>query len=401
MIEQVRAVEAFEAALLEDDAEQLYERAPCGYMSTTPDGVIVKVNETFLTWTGFAPEDLVGRRSFVDLLTAGGRIYHETHYAPLLSMHGAAREIALDLVKADGTRLPVLVNARLERGAEGAPRVVRIAIFDATERRGYERELLREKERAEASEVRARALAQTLQQTLIPPTPPRVPGLEIAAAYRPAGTGEEVGGDFYDVFQVAKDDWVVALGDVVGKGVEAAVVTALVRHTIRALAVHTTSTVEVLELLNGVLLQHPSERFCSVVLLRFRRDGGSWQVTMSSGGHPLPLLRTPGKPVTPIGEPGSLVGVFPTAQFRETAINLMPDDMLLIYTDGVTEARHGGGFYGDVRLTELLASTAGGVTEVTETLLADVLDFQLGLARDDIAVVTIQVPTETPTSEQV
>jgi phosphoserine phosphatase RsbU/P len=106
VIEQVRAAEAFEDALLEDDAEQLYDRAPCGYMSTSPDGVIVKVNETFLTWTGFTRDDLVARRSFVDLLTAGGRIYHETHYAPLLTMHGAAREIALDVVKAAVSRLP-------------------------------------------------------------------------------------------------------------------------------------------------------------------------------------------------------------------------------------------------------------------------------------------------------
>lgn len=156
---------------------------------------------------------------------------------------------------------------------------------------------------------------------------------------------------------------------------------------------------EALELLNGVLLQHPSERFCSVVLLRFRREGGSWLVTMSSGGHPLPLLRTPGEPVTTIGQPGSLVGVFPAAQFRETEIHLMPEDMVLIYTDGVTEARHGGSFYGDVRLTELLDSTAGGVSEVTESLLADVLEFQQGLARDDIAVVTIQVPSSTSTSD--
>ncbi len=398
MIEQIRAAEAFEDALLEDDAEQLYDRAPCGYLSTTPDGTIIKVNQTFLTWTGFGREELVASRSFVDLLTAGGRIYHETHYAPLLQMHGAAREIALDVVKADGSRLPVLVNARLERSEDGAPRVVRVAIFDATDRRGYERELLREKERAEASEERARALAQTLQQTLIPPSPPQVPGLDVAAAYRPAGTGEEVGGDFYDVFQVAADDWVVALGDVVGKGVEAAVVTALVRYTIRALAVHTTSTVEGLELLNGVLLQHPTERFCSVVLLRLRRDGDSWLVTMSSGGHPLPLLRRAGATVDPVGTPGSLVGVFAATHFHEAQVRLNPGDLLLVYTDGVTEARSGGDFYGEVRLADVIATTTGGAAAVTEGLLTDVLDFQQGLARDDIAVVAVQVPTGTPSA---
>ena len=99
------ALEAFYGALLDDDAEQLYERAPCGYLSTTPDGVIIKVNQTFLTLTGYTGTDLVGRRTFADLLTVGGRIYHETHYAPMLRMQGTAREIALEIVRGDGRRL--------------------------------------------------------------------------------------------------------------------------------------------------------------------------------------------------------------------------------------------------------------------------------------------------------
>ena len=149
------AVEAFTAALLDDDPTALYERAPCGYLSSTPDGTIVKVNQTFLTLTGYQRSDLVGRRTFAELLSPGGRIYHETHYAPMLRMHGTAREIALDIVRADGDRLPVLVNAVLERDVDGAPVVVRTAVFDATDRRRYEQELLLAKERAEASEARA------------------------------------------------------------------------------------------------------------------------------------------------------------------------------------------------------------------------------------------------------
>jgi PAS domain S-box-containing protein len=170
------AREDFYDALLDDDAEQLYDRAPCGYLSTAPDGTVVKVNQTFLTLTGYRREELVGRRRFVDLLAPGGRIYHETHYAPMLQMQGTAREIALDLVTADRSRVPVLVNAVLERAADGTPRVIRAAVFDARDRREYERELVRAKERAEESEARARALAQTLQQTLVPPAPPTVPG---------------------------------------------------------------------------------------------------------------------------------------------------------------------------------------------------------------------------------
>ena len=88
---------------LEDSADDLYEHAPCGYLSTLPGGLIVKVNQTFLTWTGYGRHELVGRRRFQDLLTAGGRIFHETHYAPLLHMQGSVREIAVEVVRADGS----------------------------------------------------------------------------------------------------------------------------------------------------------------------------------------------------------------------------------------------------------------------------------------------------------
>jgi PAS domain S-box-containing protein len=136
-------------ALLEESAEDLYDNAPCGYLSALPGGLILKVNQTFLDWTGYSREGLVGRRRFADLLTAGGRIFHETHYAPLLQMQGAAREIALDMVCADGRRLPVLVNSVLRRDGDGKPLLVRTTVFNATDRKEYERELLRERQRAE------------------------------------------------------------------------------------------------------------------------------------------------------------------------------------------------------------------------------------------------------------
>ena len=135
--------------LLEESMEELYEDAPCGYLSALPDGALVKVNRTFLIWTGYRREDLVGRRRFVDLLAPGGRIYHETHYAPLLRMQGEVREIALDLLCADGRRLPVLINSVLKADDNGVPRLVRTTVFNATHRKEYECELLRERQRAE------------------------------------------------------------------------------------------------------------------------------------------------------------------------------------------------------------------------------------------------------------
>ena len=385
------ATEAFYAALLDDDPEELYDRAPCGYLTTTPDGTVVKVNATFAALIGYDREDLVGRRSFAELLTAGGRIYHETHFAPLLRMHGTVAEVAFDLVRSDGERLPVLVNAVLEAEADGSPKLIRIAVFDATHRRAYERELLLAKERAERSEARAQALARTLQSTLIPPSPPNLPGLDVSAAYRPAGDGEEVGGDFYDVFQIKSGDWVVALGDVCGKGVEAAVVTALVRYSLRALTVQEEHPSAVLRALNLILLDDGTDRFCTVVLVRLRLEPDGWVATISSGGHPLPLHASEDGTVTEAGESGSLVGVLPTVAVHDTEIRLVPGDLLVMYTDGVTEGRRGDEFFGENRLTDSVREHRGAVLPA-EGILGDVLAFQKGTARDDIAVVAVRVP---------
>jgi phosphoserine phosphatase RsbU/P len=391
------ASEAFYAALLDDDPEQLYERAPCGYLTTTPDGVIVKANGTFASLTGYPADELVGSRTFADLLAPGSRIYHETHYSPTLRMQDTVREVALDVVTASGGRLPVLVNAVLERDGDGTPKLIRVAIFDATHRREYERELLRAKQRAEQSEIRAQALARTLQSTLIPPSPPNLPGLDVSAAYRPAGDGKEVGGDFYDVFQIKTGDWVVALGDVCGKGVDAAVITALVRYTLRALTVQEDDPSQVLLSLNEVLLAQGADRFCTVVLVRLRQDGATWSATLSAGGHPLPLHLARAGDLRPVGSPGSLVGVMPNVVFSDTEVQLAPGDLLVMYTDGVTEGRRGADFYGETRLhTAVAASQRTPVP--AESILGDVLAFQEGNARDDIAVVAVRVPDLPPTA---
>ena len=389
------ATEAFYAALLDDDPEQLYDRAPCGYLTTTADGRIVKANTTFLVLTGFTREQLVGQRRFADLLNAGGRIYHETHFAPMLQMQGTVREVAFDLVRADGTRLPVLVNAILETGPDGAPRLIRVAVFDATHRREYERELLRAKQRAERSEARAQELARTLQSTLIPPSPPNLPGLEVSACYRPAGDGEEVGGDFYDVFQLGAGDWAVALGDVCGKGVEAAVLTALVRYTLRALTVQEEAPSVVLSALNTVLLADGSDRFCTVVLVRLRRDERGWVATISAGGHPLPLHVGRHGRVREVGKIGSLVGALTQVRIADTELRLEPGDMLTMYTDGVTEGRCGSEFYGERRLRDAVVRHHDAHYPA-EDIVADVLEFQHGTARDDIAVVAVRVPAADP-----
>jgi PAS domain S-box-containing protein len=136
-------------ALLEEEAEDLYEHAPCAYLSTLPDGTIARVNQTFVDWTGRSREALVGATKFQSLLSIGSRIYYETHYAPLLRMQGFANEIALEVTLADGRILPVNANTRQRRDADGTPLFNRITLFDSTDRRRYEREILLARRKAE------------------------------------------------------------------------------------------------------------------------------------------------------------------------------------------------------------------------------------------------------------
>ena len=141
---------------LDESTRELYENAPCGYLFTLPDGSIVRVNQTFLSWTGYSREDLLSAK-FQDLLTVPGKIYYETHYAPLLQMQGFVKEIAFDLVCKQGPPLPVLANSTKESRLD-RPAIIRCIIIDATDRRKYEEELLRARHGLE-EEVRKRTTA--------------------------------------------------------------------------------------------------------------------------------------------------------------------------------------------------------------------------------------------------
>jgi sigma-B regulation protein RsbU (phosphoserine phosphatase) len=375
-----------------DDGDH-YDELPCGLLSTQPDGTIVRVNATFLRWTGLRREDLVGEQRFIDLLSPGGRLYHETHYMPTLQMQSSAREMAFEIVCADRSRLPVLVSASLHRDASGAPTLVRVAVFEATQRREYERELLIAKRHAEQSEEHAKVLSRTLQSTLIPPGLPAIDGLDLGAAYRPAGTGEEVGGDFYDVFKIAADDCVLVIGDVCGKGVDAAVVTALVRYTVRAASVEHPEPARVLELVNEVLNRQETDRFCTVALLRLRRGAAGWVAELSLGGHPAPLLRRNGSDhVQEVGRAGSLLGGFRNVTLHDESVALRPGDTLVLFTDGVTEGRHGREFFGEDRLRSVVATANGTAQEIVDQVLAASLAFQQDETYDDIALVALRIP---------
>lgn len=148
----------------EESIEDLYERAPCGYVSTLLSGRIIRANATFAEWTGYTQSALVDGRKIQDLLTPGSRIFHETHLAAILRVSGVVREIAADIQRADGSRLAVLYNAvsRVLDGADGPVPLVRFTLLDASERRQYERELLAAKREAESALARMRQLERLL-----------------------------------------------------------------------------------------------------------------------------------------------------------------------------------------------------------------------------------------------
>ena len=383
------------AALLVETVEDLYEHAPCGYLSTLPDGRIVKINATLLGWLGLRREDVVGQRRFSDLLTAGGRIYHETHFAPLLSMQGEVRSVALDLVAEGGARLPVLVSAVAKTGPDSEPLLIRMTVFDAGDRRAYERELLRARRAADEERERLQHLATTLQLTLLPPVLPHVPGLETAAYYHSAAA-EEVGGDFYDLFPLDQDRWGFFLGDVCGKGPTAAAVTSLLRYTLRATAVYESDPVSVLTALDDGLRRQrgPGERgWCTVVFGLLTPLDAGFRVTLASGGHPPALVLRVGGEVEALDTAGGQpVGLLAEARFVAAGTVLAPGDALVLHTDGLTEARRPDGSMIDEALPGLVADLVGRDAHGLVDALAELLtSLGTGLA-DDAAILAFSVP---------
>ncbi|MFB7085865.1 PP2C family protein-serine/threonine phosphatase [Streptomyces sp. NPDC056296] len=389
------------SALLEDSAEDLYEHAPCGYLSTLLDGRIAKVNATLLDWLGYEADDLVGGKHFSDLLTVGGRLYHETHFAPLLRMQGEISGIALEFKAADGSRLPVMVTSTVKTGGDGQPLLIRTTVFDARDRRAYETELLRARKAADEERDRLKRLAATLQKTLLPPTLANVPGLDVSAHYHIASV-DEVGGDFYDLFPLAAGTWGLFLGDVCGKGAAAAAVTSLARYTLRAAAVYDSDPAAVLANLNTVLNHEyngTDPRFCTVIfgLLTPDTDRGGFHITLASGGHPPALLMRADGTADFLHTPGGqLIGVLPDAQIATTTVHLAPGDTLLLHTDGLTEAHTADGGeddrYGDDALLDFGRALAPTTASDTIGAVRDLLDTLGTGVDDDTAVLAIHVP---------
>jgi sigma-B regulation protein RsbU (phosphoserine phosphatase) len=241
------------------------------------------------------------------------------------------------------------------------------------------------------------ALAQTLQESLLPPRLPDIPGLDVAARYVAGGTGVEVLGDFYDVFPSVRGSWAMVVGDVCGKGVPAAKSTALARYTLRAEAHRETRPRLVLAALNEALLGWLTDdpRFLTAVYATVRPTLAGASVQISSAGHPLALVRRADGRVQTCGQPGTLLGIVPNPELHDSRSLLRAGDSLVLFTDGVTEAR--GYFdrdlYGDDRLRDLIAGVGDmSAAGIAETIQQAVLDFSRGENSDDTVALVLKVP---------
>ncbi|HXF71231.1 MAG TPA: GAF domain-containing protein [Actinomycetota bacterium] len=271
-------------------------------------------------------------------------------------------------------------------------RNVRIADDDLRFIESVGRQLAQALDRAALYE-RERRTATLLQESLLPPRLPDIPGLEVAAAYLPFGEGVSVGGDLFDVFEAGDERWMAMMGDVSGRGAQAAATGNLVRQAVRVGALRERSPSRILGLVNRALLDQAEEEvFCTVCCVLLEREEVGFRATVCSAGHPLPLLLAPSGGAQPVGRPGGLLGVSSELALYDVPVELPPGQGLLLVTDGVDERRREGQAFGERAFGRLLASLAGSsAQEIVETLRTELLAFAPEPLADDAALLALRV----------
>ena len=248
-------------------------------------------------------------------------------------MQGSVREIAVEIVRADGTRLPALINSVLYSDEQGRPQRVRTTVFDATDRRSYEQELMRARRQEQE-------WAQELSRSLLSGSLPTAPGFEVAVAYRPAVSGLEVGGDWYDAFWLDEGATVgLVIGDVVGRGIGAAATMGQLRSAVRALASTGLGPGPLLDALDAYASRHGVGLMTTLICAQLGL--GSRRLRYACAGHPPPVILSPGEEPTFAWEGRSTPLDVSSAggPRREAALTLPPGSTVLLYTDGLVERR--------------------------------------------------------------
>jgi PAS domain S-box-containing protein len=341
----------------------------------------------------YEPAELDPERG-IGLVFATGQPLFYPEIPDELLVSGAVDERHLELIRAVGMKSAVVVPMRLADRILGA-----LTLVSADSGRPLDQLDLEL-----AAQVAARAalaienarvysqraeIAHTLQQSLLPSQLPEIPGYELAGAYLPAAVdGAEVGGDFYDVWPCGSE-WLIAIGDVTGKGVSAAALTSLSRHTLRTASTYIRAPSALLAHLNRTLIDEPEFSVCTAACLRL--NPATNEVTIASGGHPLPIHVTKGS-ADAVGAPGLLLGAFDDAAWPEVTVVIPPGATLLLYTDGVTDAIGAGrDRFGPDRLQQRLRGIGpGAAAELLSDLMEAIADFQVGAQADDTALLAIR-----------
>lgn len=240
-------------------------------------------------------------------------------------------------------------------------------------------------------------IAQTLHGSLMPARLPAVPGLDVTAFYQPFSR-DELGGDFFDVFPISNDRWGIFVGDVVGKGVEAAAFIALARYSLRAAALVEDGPGEVLSAVNEAVLLDPASGehiYCTVAYGEFTPRGeGNWQATFAIGGHPPPLVLRKGGSVEYIQGEGTIIGSFGSQHYAAVPVSLAPGDSVLLYSDGMTDLPTEGGWLGIEGLAEALEHQPVESADEAIQLLRDVITSNDQPLRDDLVIVAVAIPRD-------
>lgn len=231
-------------------------------------------------------------------------------------------------------------------------------------------------------------LNRSLQESLVPPTLPELPGVRIGVSYQAAGT-VDIGGDFYDAWATGDRSFAVVIGDVQGKGPLAAAVTALARHTLRATSAYDPSPGNVFRMLNRALLDSQLGRFCTAVYIHAEVESSGLALSVGLAGHAAPMMLRNGT-VSRIGSPGTLLGVYPTVRIDIAECTLEPDDLLVMWTDGVTDPRGGEAPMEESQIGQILEDALDlHPQSVTESIARAVPGFDEGLLVDDVAVLAL------------
>lgn len=343
-------------------------------------GTVSDANPAALRVLGQRKRELVGRP--LDAILPGAVTALGTDGAP------EAGEAPVMFTGGDGLTRHVEVRRQDLTVPSGARRAGELVLLrDVTERTVREQEfrsLLHEQTR----------IATVLQSSLVPGLLPPMGDVFVAGVYQPAGSGQEVGGDFYDVFRIDAQRWGIVLGDVSGKGAAAAALTGLVRYTVRALAMVNPRPAQVLQGLNDVLLREgEDERYCTVAFAVAQVNPDGLDLTLALGGHHQPLHRSHDGRVQAVGVPGTAIGLIEEPTITETLVQLRQGELLCMYTDGLVEARRDGVFFGDERLSSLLSTLGGAVpAPVLDAIANAVHHFRGGALEDDLALLAMGLP---------